>query len=473
VFVLACLPSFGDALSFDDAVKLLRGRNESLMAADDDIDQREAEQSAARGLPLPKAELDLKYTVLDEAVRIGMGLTPLVVQKTDKDTPDHSLFKIQMQKPAFAKGEIKVTQALYAGGKIRAAGKAAEDRTADAVAQKDVTEHALVTELAQRYFGLCLAQRNQQVQGLKLDTMKQQDYRAKRLMEEGIIARVEFLNAEVALANAQTELEGAHRDCAIVLEGLTNIIAYAGPVEPSTPLFILRDVEAREVFQEFVTSEHPILKMLAAKRDLAHQGTRVEEAAEKPLVYLFGMHELVPWDLSMQDPRWAAGVGVQYTLFDGWQSRGKIASAKAVEQKVEHLSQKARRDLKSLVVKRYEEMLKAREQFDSFDTTLELTGENLRVRTRAFEEGMATSLEVVDATLSHARAQLGRFKAAFDFDYALFQLLEASGRTEVYGQYLAKSTPVFERAAAPRKVEAPRAPSPTFETVEETRRESK
>ena len=277
----------------------------------------------------------------------------------------------------------------------------------------------MVTELAQRYYGLCLAHRNREVLGLKVEAMDRHAYRSKRLMEEGIIARVEFLNAEVALANAKTELEAAERDIAIVTEGLTNIIVASGPVEPTSPLFVVSDVAAREVFQDFVNEDHPIVKMLAAKLDLARQGVKAEQGLDKPLVYLFGMHELIYGDLSTQDPAWAAGVGVQYTLFDGFQGRHKVDAARAVEQKVGHLQQKACRDLKSLVLKRYEEMLKARDQFDSFDTTLELTQENLRVRTRAFEEGMATSIEVVDAALSLARAQLGRFKAAYDFDFAL------------------------------------------------------
>ncbi len=49
---------------------------------------------------------------------------------------------------------------------------------------------------------------------------------------------------------------------------------------------------------------------------------------------------------------------------------------------------------------------------------------------------------MIDATLSHARAQLGRFKAAYDFDLALFQLLEASGRSDDWQAHVAHAEPV-------------------------------
>ncbi len=54
------------------------------------------------------------------------------------------------------------------------------------------------------------------------------------------------------------------------------------------------------------------------------------------------------------------------------------------------------------------------------------------MRTRAFEEGVATSLDVVDARLSLAKVELGRLASARDLDVALAELLEAAGLTERY-----------------------------------------
>ena len=74
----------------------------------------------------------------------------------------------------------------------------------------------------------------------------------------------------------------------------------------------------------------------------------------------------------------------------------------------------------------------AREQVEAFGAALELARENVRVRTRAFEEGVATSLDVVDARLSLAKVELGRLASARDLDVALAELLEAAGQTERY-----------------------------------------
>lgn len=423
VGALAWLPrATPEPMSFEQALVAMKARNEALMAAQDNVRQREAEQAAAKGLHYPTIDLEARQIGMDKPITIGIDPIPV---------------RLKVQDTGFTEGNVTVKVPLYTGGRIDAANRAAEARKSEAGAEARTTESQLVTELAQRYFGLCLAQRASDVQKLKVDTMEQHGYRATRLMEEGIIARVEFLNANVALENAKQELQAAEHDVAIVAEGLANIVVSEGPIEPTTPLFVLREVETREMFLGYVDEGHPIIEMLASKRDLAAQGIRVEQGAGKPTLYLFGTHELFPNDLTMLDPEWAVGIGLQYTLFDGFQTRNKTEAARAVEQKVIHMQQKVRRDLKSLVLKRYEEMSKARDQYDALNASLELAHENLRVRSRAFEEGLATSVEVVDATLSLARVQLGRHKAAYDLDLALFQLLEACGRSVRCLEYVA------------------------------------
>ena len=432
--MLSLPASAQERLSFGDALQRVQQRNEALMAGHDELRQRAAEKAAVSGLKVPKAELDLRTSFLDADVTTPFDPLPIAYK---------------MQNKNFTKAEFSVTWPVYTGGRINAANRAAAAKQNEAEAQLRFTGDQLVTELAQRYFGVCLARRAREVTALKVTTMEQQAHRAHRLMDEGIISKAETLNAEVALANAKAELEAAERDVTIASEGLANTMAWNDPVEPATALFLLRGLEAKEYFQNSVDDKHPVLAMLGAKHEQAHQGVRAEQGAGLPTAYVFGMYELLPEGCSVVDPKWAFGFGGQYTLFDGDQVRNKVSAAKAQEERVAHLRQKYQRDLRSLTVKRYEEMEKAREQYDTLDTTLALTAENLRVRTRAFEEGVATSLEVVDATLTHARAQLGRLKAAYDFDTAFFQLLESSGQTGRCQEYLARAIPVPENDSFP------------------------
>ncbi len=59
------------------------------------------------------------------------------------------------------------------------------------------------------------------------------------------------------------------------------------------------------------------------------------------------------------------------------------------------------------------------------------------MRTRAFEEGFGTSIDVVDARNTLARVRLARLAAAFDFDVALANLLTTAGASQRFADFLA------------------------------------
>jgi len=104
-----------------------------------------------------------------------------------------------------------------------------------------------------------------------------------------------------------------------------------------------------------------------------------------------------------------------------------------------YLEQRANRDIETLVEKRYHELMKALEQHEALESALVSTREYLRVRTRSFEEGFATSVDVVDAQLALSRVKIESLVAVYDFDVALAELLEASGESEKFETYRARA----------------------------------
>ncbi|MBK9575434.1 MAG: hypothetical protein IPO40_00005 [Fibrobacteres bacterium] len=62
----------------------------------------------------------------------------------------------------------------------------------------------------------------------------------------------------------------------------------------------------------------------------------------------------------------------------------------------------------------------------------ELARENHRVVSMRFEQGLATSLEVVDAWISMQKADLDRVAAAGDAWISTQEILWASGRTDEF-----------------------------------------
>jgi outer membrane protein TolC len=433
--LLACaarLPAQDTApLAFADALAAARGRNESLLAARTEVRQRQEERKAARGLYFPTLSFAPIYTHLNEDILLDLNPIRDVILKLHPQVPpslvppfEETLFKQdELRLPLTARWP------LFTGGRIRAANRAAEARTRDAEAQTRQAEEGVLRSLVRAYFGLRLALEEKAVRAEVLAGLDQHVRDARRLEEEGLIAKVERLNAEVARAEADRQLKRAGHDVEIARAGLANVLAADTPVgDPVTPLFVLGDLEPPDRFREAAVASHPALERLAAQRDLAGEAVAAQKGAFWPEVFAYGLYETRKTDLSPIEPEWLAGVGARIEIFDGGSRLKKLAAAKAQQERVSFLDQKLRRDLGTLVEKQYREAEKAREQYEALEATRALTEENLRARTRAFEEGVGTSLEVVDARLAQEKVRLERLAAAYGFVNALAELLEASGQ---------------------------------------------
>jgi outer membrane protein TolC len=73
------------------------------------------------------------------------------------------------------------------------------------------------------------------------------------------------------------------------------------------------------------------------------------------------------------------------------------------------------------------------------NSSLAASRENLRLQQISFREGLATSLDVIDAQLRLSTAQVQRVEAAYLFDVTLAKLLAASGQVDRFASYIARA----------------------------------
>lgn len=449
--LLACLPvpalaqaPAAPPVSYADALTHVLQNHESLKAADKEVRQREEERGAAKSLYWPKVDAAITQTNIDRPIDLDLNEIRTVILGLHPLVPASRIppFVSHFQDANFWLANVNVTWPIYTGGKVAAANHAAEAQVQDATAMRLLAKESLSTELARRYFGLRLALSARQVRQQVLAALEQHLHDAVRLEEEGMISHAERLHAEVARSEADRELRKANHDVEIARAGLANILSDGPAGDPSSPLFLLPSLEPLDAFQRQAQDGHPAFRRFAAQRSLAEQALKAEKGRFLPDVYVFGMRQLHEGDLTILDPKWAFGIGAKVTLFDGFDRSHKTAAARLQQGRVDDLEQRTRRDVATLVERRYIEVARARDVYTALQPAEELAAENVRVRTRAFEEGLATSLDVVDARLSASRVELGRLAAAYDFDVALAELLEASGQSDRFETLRAAGAPV-------------------------------
>ena len=72
---------------------------------------------------------------------------------------------------------------------------------------------------------------------------------------------------------------------------------------------------------------------------------------------------------------------------------------------------------------------------EATETSYSFAREYVRVMEIAFKSGVATSINVVDAQLALSRVKIEKLNAAYRFDVALAELLEASGSSNQFEIY--------------------------------------
>ncbi len=366
-------------------------------------------------------------------------------------------FSMKVQDDLFFNARVTVVWPIFTGLKIYSAYDAAKENVNARKAEFDMAQNTILMDVATKYFTLRLAEELTVMRETTMKNLEGHLERSKKLESGGQISKAERLRAEVALAEAQNAYEDALRDQSLARMALASLLKTDTSITATTPVEAPEVVRSMEEFKQLAREKHPGLRQLRTERKRSQDAVRAARADWFPTVALFGYRELYTKDLTILEPEWAVGAKAQWDLpiLGGKESRAKVSSAKSMERSLSSKEEQTLDNINLLVEKRWRELEHARGRLTSLAKTRELADEALRSQTRAYEAGLATGLDVVDAELALARLQVGDLKAHFDAVVAWLGLLEASGEVADAGTMLnatrpvEKAEPVAEPAAEP------------------------
>ena len=191
-------------LTFTKVLDDMLTRNESMQIARSEIRQKEYEARAARGLDLPKVTLNGRLTRIDDPIYLNLNPIRDVILAMHPTVPPAMVpsFQETIQDDTFFKAQLNMIWPVYTGGKITAAKKAADAGVRESEAKKRRNAGTLTSELAGYYFAVRLMAQVLNIRTEVNNALDQHLFQARRLQEEGFIARTELLHAQVAKAQA-------------------------------------------------------------------------------------------------------------------------------------------------------------------------------------------------------------------------------------------------------------------------------
>ncbi|WP_241900686.1 TolC family protein [Psychrobacter sp. L7] len=326
---------------------------------------------------------------------------------------------------------LGVAWPIYTAGRTAALTGASRARTQETLADSILDKNALYNTLIERYFKAQLAIIAAYLRDDAYDTLKQTDHMAERLYEEGFISHVDRLEAQSALADAKSEAVKANNDARLAMIALQRLLRTDYRIKPTTPLFVSsRPLPDVSYFQDLALNNHPGLQKVAAKRAQAQQLHALSDTGYKPTVMLYGYGQVE------KDPSWVAGISASWKLWGGLDKTASLASSSAQIRQADLSEIEVSDNLLLLVEKNWHDVNNAQARYQALQSNVDLAAEVLRLRRLGLQEGVNTTIDVVQAQTQALKARTEQAQAAHDYVQALASLMQSCGTPLAFNAYL-------------------------------------
>ena len=427
--LLLCISLFGD-MSINDAWTKVELKNSGVKAASDDVSRAKLKKESVESMYLPSVSITGSYTHLSKAVNIDTSEISNLLGSLPTPLPFPS--EIDLTKQDVFLADLNLLWPLYTGGRIDAVQDIYAAQINEAKAKEAMKKDVEFLKLVKYYYGVVVAKSLYETRAEAQKALSLHYKNAKKLKNQGQIAKIELLNAEVKLEDAKIEKRQALHKLEIASSALASLTH--SKEKPSSQLFVTLQLEDENYYKDETVKNYAGLKVLDAKATQGDALVSIKEAAWHPELLAYGNLNLYRDDSAIMStlPKWFAGVMLKIDILQRKDRSQETEVARLLNDKVKHLKTQAIEDLKLLVEKSYKEMLSAYEEYEALNASIALAEENYKLRTIAFREGLSTSVELVDAQMFLMGAKTKQLNAAYGFVQKVAQLSVLAGDRELF-----------------------------------------
>lgn len=407
-------------LSLTDALNLSLQQNRAIKKSQRDVEAAQGVSLQTRAIAVPKVLASGKYTATDSAA-------------TEAFFPGQVLVDQNWD------ASIQVVQSIYEGGRLVSSLRAAKLAKEQAFLQHQtvVADTLLATRVA--YYDVLVAAQDIVVRDASVTLLAKELDEQSRRYEAGTVPRFNVLRAEVAVANARPALIRARNSHRIAKNNLTQLLGYDLPREvwENIPLQLTDTLNVAPF-----TIELPIAIQQALERrtelgalrkaeQLRKEDITSARSGRRPSLQAFAgwgwRNSSLTTDLRDEVDGWKVGVQMNWNIFDGFATRGKVVQAKAAHEKslveLDDTGSKVELEVRTA----YSVLIGASEVLESQKKVQEQAEEALRLAHSRADAGTGTQLDVLSAETALTEARTTQTQAQYDYAVAIARLERAIG----------------------------------------------
>lgn len=328
--------------------------------------------------------------------------------------------------------DLRLTQAIFTWGQVRAAVKAAEHDRESAEYQIREARQLALREAATRFFDLLLAVELEQVARDNLAQKRRYLDETERKHQMEVATDYDVLAARVELTNAQPDVTQAENNIRLAKDRLRYLMGLEEGFEVTGILQCkLVSPAALETVLERAKANRPEVAYYESRVGVFNELVKVARAGDKPRLDFKGN---VGWssgddflDETSSGEHWSAGLFFSFPFFDGYLTKGRVIQAKSklavtefeMRRLLDQIALEAREAI-NLVV----EAIEIARGLEAATTQAERL---LKMAEAGYRHGVKTKLEVDDAEINVTQARNNLARARRDYLAAHVRLLWIMG----------------------------------------------
>ena len=403
-------------------------QNAMILKAKNDLEAAHGVVVQTRAVALPQLTANGQYKYTD----------PHALENFPSGTNNASGFQQPNQNWT---ANVQLVQSIYEGGKIIAAFHAANATRQQALAQYQTSVADTLLSVRLAYYDTLLAAQQITVHEASVNLLQKELEDQQNRFNAGTVPKFNELRAEVAVANERPNLIQAKNNYRIAKNNLSNLLGYNLPREiwEDVPLNLSDtldtapfEVNLPDAIQQALGKRSELLA-LRKTEELQQLNVVSAKSGYKPNLSVFAGYGWYnaqftpPITLDHDISGWNAGAQLQWNIFDGLLTHGKVTQAKALYEKSKNDLTDQSRQIELEVRTAYSEFIEAKEVLDSQEKVQEEADEALREAKARADAGTGTQLDVLDSETALTQARTTQVQALHDYDTARAKLQRAIG----------------------------------------------
>ena len=338
---------------------------------------------------------------------------------------------------------IRVRQALYSGGSLKASIRAQGALEDAALYDLQVNIQATIQEVKTRYYDVLLARDTIEVETQNIELLNEQLANIRSRFEAGAVSHFDVLQAQVSLANAKPALIRANNNYRVAVAELKQSVGYRVAYDPAAEALqftdsLVAEVQEYELFEaiHLALQQRPELAQLKRIIDAHEDNIAIARSDYYPSVDFVGSYDFRRsyfatdgrFDNSING--WFAGIESVWNIWDGRATKGRVVQAKSQMRQDELKYNETRLQIEVEVRRAISELQGAAELLVAAQQVTGQANESLRMANERYTVGSSTYLDTLQARVALTDARNNELQANYSYLVSIVNVQHAIGETK-------------------------------------------